>query len=272
MRVRYLAALWIAALLLGCSSVTQGAANPSRSVPGMPSPEGSRVEVLIAAAADLQFALPELIREFELQTGHTATVTLGGTGSLAAQIENGAPADLFFAADRSFIERLDQKGFVFEGTRAVYAGGYLVIAPSPHAAFEPRSLSDLARPEVRTIAIANPDFAPYGRAAKQALESAGVWLQVQPKLVLAENIAQTFQFAQTGNADAAIVALSLALGVPGTRYTPIDERLHEPIVQEAAVVKNGKHPVQARQFLTFMSTPTARQIMKKYGFALPDEM
>ena len=136
---------------------------------------------------------------------------------------------------------------------------------------EPKSLEDLGRSELKKIAIANPEHAPYGRAAKQALQAKGLWNQVESKLVLGENIAQTFQLVRSGNADAGLVALSVVLGVPNAAYTPVDVSLHDPLTQEAAVLESSKQPEAARDFLAFVTGPSAQPVMKRYGFLLPGE-
>lgn len=236
--------------------------------PPSPAPVPSET-LLIVAASDLQFALPEMAQRYEAQGRRKPAISLGSTGNFATQIENGAPADLFFAADQSFLNGLDKKDFVLAGSRRVYATGRIVLTAARTAPFEPRSLEDLLRPELKKIAIANPEHAPYGRAAKAALETKGLWSQIEPKVVLGDNISQTFQFVQTGNAEAGIVALSVALGVPGTPYTLIDAALHPPLTQEAAILKRSKQPEAARDFLNFVSGTEGRLIMKKYGFALP---
>jgi len=175
--------------------------------------------LILFAAADLQFALTEIATDFAAQGHATPSISFGSTGTFTQQIENGAPADVFFAADESYLAALEAKGLVLGGTRQPYAVGRIVLVE--RSGLPPvTALSDLARPEIRKVAIANPEHAPYGRAAREALLRSGAWPSVEPKLVLGENISQTFQFVQTGNADAGIVALSLALGVPGTRYTP----------------------------------------------------
>jgi molybdate transport system substrate-binding protein len=227
--------------------------------------------LLILAAADLQFALPELARQFEASTGQKVTLSLGSTGNLTAQIENGAPADVFFAANESFVEQLERKRLTVDGTRQIYAVGRLAIVSAPGVALQAKTLEDLVRSEVRTVAIANPEHAPYGLAAQQALQSAGLWDRVQPKLVLGENISQTFQFVQTGNADAGLVALSVALGTPGTSYTLVDEALHAPLRQAVTVVKSSKQERAARQFVEFVNGAQGRPIMRTYGFVLPGE-
>ena len=248
-------------------STGQAATSPAAVARGSPAPEA----LFVLAASDLQFALPDLAAAYEAETGRKLTISFGSSGNFAAQIENGAPADLFFAADRGFIERLDRQGLLREGSRRVYATGRLVIAPAKSAAVEPKSLEDLGRPELKKIAIANPEHAPYGRAAKQALQAKGLWNQVESKLVLGENIAQTFQLVRSGNADAGLVALSVVLGVPGAAYTLVDASLHDPLTQEAAVLESSKQPEAARDFLAFVTGPSAQPVMKRYGFLLPGE-
>jgi molybdate transport system substrate-binding protein len=216
-----------------------GAAAPTAATATAAPPTPTPAQpLLVLAAADLQYALPEIAAEFEKATGHKPTITLGSTGNIAAQIENGAPADLFFAADQSFIARLAEKGRVRADSRRVYAIGHIVITPARTARVEVRTLQDLTRPELKKIAIANPEHAPY---------------------------------VQTGNAEAGIVALSVALGVPGTPYTLIDDALHAPLLQEAAVLTASKQPERARTFLEFVNGPQGRPIMQKYGFVLPGE-
>lgn len=235
---------------------------------------GSRAAepLLVLAAADLQFALSEVIARYEAESGHRPIATFGSTGNLSRQIENGAPADLFFAADESFLLGLERKGLLLEGTRQPYAIGRIVIVASRTAPVQVTTLRDLLQPELRAIAIANPEHAPYGRAAKEALQAAGLWDRVESRLVLGENISHTFQFVQTGNADAGIVALSVALGAPGTRYNLVDDSLHGPLRQFAAVLKASKQPEAAREFLAYVNGPTGRPIMKKYGFVLPGDL
>lgn len=248
--------------------VTGCAASVPKTLPSA-SP-ATESELLVFAASDLQFALAELSIAFAA-TGHKKpTISYGSTGTLSQQIENGAPADLFFAADESYLVDLEQKGLVPTGTRQLYAIGRIVLverAGLPAVT----TLADLARSDIRRIAIANPDHAPYGRAARDAMMRAGLWSTFQPRLVLGENISQTFQFVATGNADAGVVALSLAIGTPGTRYTVIDAALHQPIAQSAGVLARTRQPVTAREFLAFVNGGPGRPIMKKYGFALPGE-
>lgn len=222
----------------------------------------------VAAAADLQFAFTEIGKLFEEHTGQKVVFTFGSTGNLAKQIEHGAPIDLFAAANVSFVDGLRTKGLIIPETQQLYALGRIVVAGNKAAGVEVRTLQDLLNPKIRHVAIANPDHAPYGLAAKQALISAGIWDQIQPKLVLGENIRQTLQFIQTGNAEAGIVALSIA-DVPEITYVLIDDKLHAPLNQALGVVKGSPHEQAAREFSAFILSSEGQLIMQKYGFQLP---
>jgi molybdate transport system substrate-binding protein len=226
--------------------------------------------ITVFAAADLTFALRDLAPRFEKAAGVKMSLVLGSTGNLARQIEHGAPADVFFAANESFVDELVAKGAVLRQTRALYAQGRLVLA-TPKG-FGPRlgDLRELAGSKIRRVAIANPQHAPYGKAAEQALRKVGVWDAVRPKLVYGENIRHTLQFLQTGAADAGIVALSVA-DVPDIDWMPIDPRLHAPLDQVVAVVRRSGHPELALAFIQFVNGPEGRPVMKRYGFLLPGE-
>ncbi len=222
----------------------------------------------VFGAADLAFAFEEIVPRFEKATGAKVTLVLGSTGNLAKQIENGAPADVFFAANVGFVDGLVAGSAVRADTRALYAQGRIVLASERGSGIGLSSLADLRRPEVKRIAIANPDHAPYGQAAKEALETAGLWSEVRPKLVYGENIRHTLQFLQSGAVDAAIIALSIA-NVPGIASAPIDASLHRPLDQAAAVTTRSTHPDLARAFIRFVTGAEGRAIMVRYGFALP---
>src|SRR5215204_1298154 len=221
-------------------------------------------ELTVAAAADLTPAFEELGREFESSHKTKVIFVFGSTGMLTRQIENGAPVDLFAAANVSYIDQLEQKGLIVPSTNTIYARGRIVLWTPTESTLRLEGIADLARPEVTRIAIANPDHAPYGLAARQALQSAGVWERVQPKLVYGDNIRQTIQYAQTGNVEVAIVALSLSIQSNG-RWTLIPEELHQPIDQGLAVVKSTNKEQAARAFANFISSPQGKAIMKKYG-------
>ena len=173
--------------------------------------------IAIAAASDLQSAMPELARQFEATSGHQVRVTYGSSGNFFAQIQNGAPFDVYCSADVDYPKRLEAAGLAEPGTRYDYAIGRLVVWTRGGSAIDvSRGLEALRASAVRRIAIANPDHAPYGRAAVAAMRNAGVYDAVKAKLVLGENISQAAQFVESGNADVALLALAVSLGPGGT--------------------------------------------------------
>ena len=228
------------------------------------------IEVTVFGAADLTPAFKELVPKFERALGVKVTLVFGSTGMLAKQIEHGAPADLFFAADQSFIDDLVAKGVVIAETRAPYAQGRLVLATARSAGAKLTDLRQLTDPRIRHVAIANPAHAPYGRAAEQALRAAGLWERVQPKLVYGENIRHTLQFIEAGAAEAGLLALSLA-NAPAIDYVLVDRTLHAPLNQSVAVVRRSPRPELGLAFIQFVNGAEGRPIMKRYGFLLPGE-
>jgi molybdate transport system substrate-binding protein len=228
------------------------------------------VELTVAAAADLQFAFTDIAAAYEQQTGHKVTLTFGSTGQLAQQIENGAPFDLLAAANIQYVTDLAEKQFVLPDSIALYAQGRIVLAVNRQSGVTATTLDDLLSSNIKHVAIANPAHAPYGVAAQQALQSAGVWDKLPDKLVLGENIRQTLQYVQTGDAEAGIVALSVA-NVPEITWTLIDAALHQPLDQALGVVASSKHPDLARDFAAFVNGQFGRPVMRQYGFILPGE-
>lgn len=230
-------------------------------------------ELVVAAAADLTPAFQEIGKLFEEQTGVKVVFNFGSTGQLAQQIERGAPFDLFYAANKAFIEELSDKGLVIPDTMEIYAQGRITLWTRHDSSLKPERVEDLVDPVYRRIAIANPEHAPYGQAAKEALERAGVWDTVQPRLVFGENVAQTLTLADTGNVDVAIVALSLSIQGNGN-WTLIPAELHpdHPLLQMAAVIAGAPREREARQFIAFVNGSEGHAIMKKYGFILPGEI
>jgi molybdate transport system substrate-binding protein len=269
--------LLILLLLTACSGINAASAitNPTPGLspvsPGTATNTNpAQAELTIAAAADLQFAFTDLARLFEEQTGHKVTLVFGSTGQLSQQIENGAPYDLIAAANIEYIRQLAAKNLVLEDSIALYARGRIVLAANRQVGIPLTDLKDLLDPQIKHIAIANPEHAPYGAAAKQALQAAGLWEALQPKLVLGENIRQALQYVQTGDAEAAILALSVA-EVPEITWTLIDPALHQPLDQALAIVASSSHPDLAGQFAGFINSQTGRPVMRQYGFILPGE-
>jgi molybdate transport system substrate-binding protein len=242
--------------------LTACAANPTPA-PGL----------TVAAAADLTPAFQELGTRFTERTGVPVVFNFGSTGQLAQQIERGAPFDLFYAANKSFIEDLNAQGLVIPDTMEIYAQGRLTLWTRADRGLKPTQISDLTDPAYARIAIANPEHAPYGQAAKEALEQAGIWEVVEPRLVFGENIAQTLTLADTGNVDVALVALSLSIQGSGA-WSLVPAELHpqNPLIQMAAVIKGTPNEAAARQFIAFVNSPDGHAVMKKYGFGLPGEV
>lgn len=229
--------------------------------------------VTIAAAADLKFALDEIVAAYRSrQPGDRVEVIYGSSGKFATQIRQGAPFDLYFSADIAYPRELEAAGLAAGPTRP-YALGRIVLWSNSRDASALR-LQDLADPALGRIAIANPRHAPYGKRAEEALRAAGVWDAVQGRLVQGENIAQTAQFVQSGNAGVGIIALSLALNPALTRqggHALIDDALHEPLEQGFMLTRRAAGNAAAARFADFMQDEVARAIMRRYGFVLPGE-
>lgn len=236
--------------------------------------QAGAAEVVVAAASDLNFAFKEVIAQFERQTRTEVRLTLGSSGNLFSQIQNGAPFDLYFSADIRYPQKLEQSGHAVPGSLYHYAVGRIVLwipnrpgLPSPQ-----QGLQVLLNPGVRKIAIANPKHAPYGRAAVAAMEHLGVYERVRPKLVLGENVSQAAQFVESGSADAGIIALSLALApaMQGIgRYWEVPADAYPPLEQGAIVVKHGANQDAAQAFLAFLRGKAGREVMRRHGFVVP---
>ena len=230
-------------------------------------------QVRLAAASDLVFCLEEINRAF-LANHPSAeiTATFGSSGNFYSQIRAGAPFDLFLSADISLPKRLALDGFAAGETLRPYAVGRLALWTLNTNISIAQGLTVLTQAAFTKIAIANPDHAPYGAAARAALTKLALWQTVQPKLVLADNIAQTAQFVRTGNAEVGIVALSLVLA-PTTagmgQWELVPDSLHAPLEQAAILTQFGQTNSAARAFLGFLNTPVAREIFNRFGFRLP---
>lgn len=233
----------------------------------------SAQDLSVAAAADLQFAFQDVATRFEKDTGHHVQLVFGSSGNFYTQLQNGAPFDLFFSADLDYPRKLEAAGLTEPGTLYEYATGKLVLwVPKESKLDLSHGLTALLDPNVKKIAIANPQHAPYGRAAVAALQHEKLYDRVQEKLVLGENISQTASFVVSGSADAGILALSLALAPSMKekgRYVEIPPDDYPPIVQAAVVLKSSKQSALARQFLNYVKSPAMVERMKTYGFAVP---
>jgi len=225
----------------------------------------------IAAAADLQYAMSDLAVQFEKKSGVHVVATYGASGNFRSQIQNGAPFDLFFSADVEFPKQLISGGLAEADTLTLYAHGHLALWAAAEEKLElPRKgFEALKDPVVKRIAIANPELAPYGRAAVAALQKAGVYEAVRPKLIYGENISQAAQFAQSRNAQIGILALSLTFadGMKKGETWEIPANLYPPVEQAAVVVSTSANKKAARAFLEFVTSREGQQILTSYGLS-----
>ncbi len=226
-------------------------------------------EIRIAAASDLSSVLPEIVSKFQ-SSSCRAVVSYGSSGNFYQQLQNAAPFDVFLSADRQYPQKLQDSGLTLPGTFTEYASGKLVLWARNESHLDlAQGLKVLASSSVKKIAIANPQHAPYGRAAVAALNSAGVYQKVSSKLVLGENVSQAAVFAQSGNADAGIIPLSLAL-TPSLKsagtYVELPATTYPPIRQAAVVMKYSKTPDCARHFVESLKSPSTQKLLQQFGF------
>ena len=230
-------------------------------------------EITVAAASDLQFAFHDVQARFEKDTGNKVKLIFGSSGNFFAQLQNGAPFDLFFSADIDYPRRLEAAGLAEPGTLYPYATGKIVLwVPSQSKIDVSRGLRVLLEPDIQKIAIANPAHAPYGRAAVAALRHESIYEQVSPKFVLGENISQTSTFVVSGSADVGILALSLALAPSMKdkgRYEEIPSGDYPAIEQAAVILKSSLHKDISRQFVEFVKTQPIQDLLRSYGFGVP---
>ena len=246
---------WIFALI-GLALFASGC----RKLPDKPEP------LRLAAASDLRQALPILIAAFRQTREVEVDFSSASSGQLVEQIRQGAPFDLFLSANRGFADKLAGEGFVDASSVKPYAQGTLVLAINPIFDIRPKTLADLARPSIKSIAIANPDLAPYGIAARQTLKHLGLWDAVKSKLVPAESVHQALQFVRSGNAEVGFVSRALT-DSPGLEYLKVPPESHEPIIQHLGVVTRSTRKDDARAFADFLTGPTGQAIFKDLGFA-----
>jgi molybdate transport system substrate-binding protein len=237
------------------------------------SPGVAAQDLTIAAASDLRSVLPAIAERFQKETGQRVGLTFGSSGNFFSQIQNGAPFDLFFSADVDYVARLETAGFAESGSLFKYAIGRIVLWSRKDSGIDVRGgLSVLVDPRVRRVAIANPEHAPYGRAAVASLQHEKVHEGVKSKVVLGESVSQAAQFVQSGNAEAGIIALSLALApalrASGTFYE-IPASFHPPLEQAVVITRASRRKEIARQFLAFFRRPDIGRLLQEFGFTRP---
>lgn len=237
---------------------------------------GGAAAPLVAAASDLQFALEEVARAFAAETGEAVRLSFGSSGNFARQIEQGSPAEVFLSADEGFVFRLADAGLTRDRGE-LYAIGRVVLLAPPGSPLRAEGGLDALREaldagRIARFAIANPEHAPYGRAAEEALRATGLWERVRPRLVLGENVSQAAQFALAGGSQGGIVAYSLVLAPAmqgrGT-HVLLPDGLHQPLRQRMVLTRRAG-PV-AERFYAYVQGPASREVMRRYGFALPGE-
>lgn len=233
-----------------------------------PAGQSGAPEIHVSAAANLTDAFAEVAKQFTADTGIKVVYSFGATADLAKQIENGAPFDVFAAADVEHVDGLDRQGLLTPGTRALYARGRLVLWTPPGNNLNLSKIEELTKPEVGRIAIAKPDLAPYGQATVESLRALNLWQQVEPKVVYGQNVSQTKQFAATGNAEVAFLPLALVKPNEG-RFIEVDERLHQPIDQALGIVKASGQQEAARRFTDFVLSDKGQRILEQYGYRKP---
>lgn len=228
-------------------------------------------EIRVAAAADLTAALPQIVRQFENNCHCKVDLTFGSSGNFYQQLQNGAPFDVFLSADLQYPLKLQDSGLTIPGTLTEYAFGKIVLWTRKESKLDlAKGLRGLTSTEVKKVAIANPQHAPYGRAAEAALKAEGVYPAIAPKLALGENISQTALFVQSGNADAGILALSLALNPSmknAGRFVEIPASEYPPIRQAAVVMKRSNNIDVAKRFVEHLNSAQSLQVLRQFGFS-----
>jgi len=233
-------------------------------------------EITVAAAADLSPAMQELVRAYEKQSGVKVKLSFGASGALTQQIENGAPFDVFFSADMDYPRQLISHGDAEGASLYRYAVGRLVLWTPADSRLdvEHKGLNVLTDPQVKKIAVANPQHAPYGRAAVAALKHVGLYDQVSDRLVLGENVSQAAQFVESGNAQAGFVALAFAAApaMQGKgKYWQIPAEAYPALDQGVVVLSRSRHKKEGVAFVEYIKTKASTSVLQKYGFALPEQ-
>jgi len=231
-------------------------------------PKNGQQELTIAAAANLTDAFAEIGPRFTTKTGIHVTFSFGATADLAKQIENGAPFDVFAAADSEHVEQLEGKGLLTAGSRAIYARGRLVMWLPPGSKLKAERIQDITAKAFERIAIAKPDVAPYGKATVESLQALGIWKEIESRVIYGQNVSQTKQYVSTGNAEVGFIPLALVKPGEGT-YLEVGEELHQPIDQAIGIVKESTRQEAARKFVDFLLSAEGRELLSQKGYRLP---
>jgi molybdate transport system substrate-binding protein len=222
-------------------------------------------DLIVAAASNLTDAFAEIGPRFTSKTGIRVVFSFGATADLAKQIENGAPFDVFAAADSEHIEQLESKGLLTPGTRALYARGRLVMWLPPGSNLKAERIQDITAKPFERIAIAKPDVAPYGRATVESLRALGIWNEIEARVIYGQNVSQTKHYAATGNAEVAFIPLALVKPGEGS-YLEVRQELHQPINQAVGIIKDSPKQAAARQFVDFLLSEEGQELLTKKGY------
>lgn len=266
--------LLLSFFLVGCSlsSITSGSKESAvKSEKNNSTTLKNNAELTVAAAADLVNAFKEIGDLYEKNTGHKVKLIFSSSGTAREQIANGAPYDVYASANIKFVDDLIEKDRIIADTKELYAIGRVGVATTVGSPLQVKEVNDLLKPEFKKIAMANPEHAPYGLAAKQALESLGLWEELKDKMVYGKDIQDTLTLVKSGNVEAGFISLSV-VKKDEVNFLLIDDKLHKPLKQAMAVVKGTKREDEARDFIKFVNGEQGREIMKKYGFVLPTEI
>lgn len=249
----------------GCTPPMADSAN------GAPTQTQPVEEITVAAAADLIYAFGEIAYLYEQESGNAVNLIFSSSGTAREQIENGAPYDVYASANIKFVDDLIEKDKIIADSKELYAIGRVGAAVPINSSLNIQKFEDLLDPSVKKIAIANPDHAPYGLAAKQVLESLDLWEQLENRMVYGKDIQDTLALINSGNVEAGFISLSVVKS-DEVNFLLADADLHQPLRQAIAVVTGTEHESAARAFIKTVNSPQGREIMKKYGFVLPEEL
>lgn len=231
---------------------------------------GTPAEVTVAAAANLSDVFRTIGPQFQAATGIHPVFSFGSTAQLTQQIENGAPYDVFAAADESHVDQLDREGRLAHGSKAIYATGILALWIPPTSRAKVETPANLTSTDVHVIAVARPELAPYGAATVETLQNLGIWQQVKSKVVYADSISMARQYGTSGNADAVFTAYSLVLKQEG-KVLQIDEKLHKPIQQALGIVGTSINQSSAAKFTDFLLKGKGREILARHGYRTSEQ-
>lgn len=259
-------------LLLGVSVLTSGCGlQKATAAEAEPTQTPVAEELTVAAAADLVFAFREIGDLYEKESGNKLNLIFSSSGTAREQIENGAPYDVYASANIKFVDDLIEKDKIIADSKELYGIGRVGVATPVGSSLQVNAIEDLLNPAIKKIAIANPEHAPYGLAAKEVLESLGLWEKLKDRLVYGKDIQDTLALIKTGNVEAGFISLSV-VKKDEMNFLLADDSLHKPLKQAIAVVKGTDHEKAAREFIKTVNSNPGREIMKKYGFVLPGEL